>query len=197
MDAELEVKIASFWRWFGGEHMLLERELEGATWLSVQKLDRYVRALDERLRWDIGPGEDAPWMFVLSPNGQRELLEVTEAIMAHAPELPHWEFHAARPKRRWAEGRRRFDYDGIEVDADDWSYWLEPQGSFFEITWIVPDLDALHGVDPEALGQHLLECELGEKNRLRHFTGVNIASAAAWSTVLVAEPIGTLRARWP
>jgi hypothetical protein len=177
---ELEVKAGNFWRWFVENRKALEKELEGATWRSVQTLEMLIRALHEGLDWEIrAPGTSGCWTFALSPNGHRELLAIAEAIVAKAPDVPGWAFCAGRPPRNWKDGKRRLDYGAIEIDASGFEYVLTKHEGNFDIIWVVPDLSALKGVDSETLANHLVDCELGEKARLKRFRNITLVGSDA------------------
>jgi hypothetical protein len=193
MDA-FEGKVAEFWAWFVTEKSSLERELDGATWTLVSKLDRYVRQLDERLNWDIGPGDTCRWRLVISPGGERALLPLSEAIIARAPPLPGWELEAARPPRNWI-GPRQFEYDGVLIDAVEWQYALVPREELLDVVWVAPNLASTRDVNVEALGVFLLECEVGEKARLERFGNIEIVVRGEADPALELHPIAKLRAQ--
>ena len=50
------------------------------------------------INWEIGP-DGRSKMFCFAINGKAELLRMTEAIIAQAPGIKGWRFHAAKPSR--------------------------------------------------------------------------------------------------
>ena len=96
--------------------------------------------------WEIGPGKDRPYYFLISPNGDKERLALSRQIIHHAPELPDWEFHAARPLREVELTFSLYDsmFRACEVDAHTWEFALAggPEEGI-EITIKAQDLDHL------------------------------------------------------
>jgi hypothetical protein len=94
-----QTRINEFWSWFCDVAEALAGNVENPTLLK--DFDGRVRDLDPKLSWEIGPGLSKPWQLVISPNLDRDLREEARAIVACAPVLPAWEFHAARQPKKW------------------------------------------------------------------------------------------------
>src|SRR5690606_8077079 len=98
--------------------------------------------------WEMGP-VDGRYYLTISPNGNEELLEVSEELIASAPELKRWNFYAAKPKKEWDLKFKVFDdfMTPHEVDASDWQYVWE-HGPSRKIT-ITVMANSIHHLDDE------------------------------------------------
>jgi hypothetical protein len=116
-----QTRINEFWSWFCDIAASLARNVENST--SLKELDIRVRDLDPKLSWEIGPGLSKPWQLVISPNLDRDLREEARAIVARAPVLPSWEFHAARQPKKW-HYKLELGVDKLLLDASGWTFVL-------------------------------------------------------------------------
>ncbi len=124
-------KIHDFWAWFATAAHRFEADEPEAD--AIAELDSRVAELGE-LVWELGPGIEAKYALVLSPDGDAELLPLSRALIAEAPALADWEFHPARPPKQW---KLRFSIEGehgqtTHVDARSWRYVLlkYPDGTY-------------------------------------------------------------------
>lgn len=89
--------IQRFWLWFS-EHrgefarLLDSREATRLAGLINEKLE----ALYPSLQWEMGPGIQKEFQFVISPGGKLDLRPMIRNIIGLAPQLPDWEFYASR-----------------------------------------------------------------------------------------------------
>jgi hypothetical protein len=149
-----------FWDWFRQVADVLAANVENAT--LIRELDRQVRSLDPKLSWEIGPGLSKPWQLVISPNLNRGLRETTREIVARAPLLPAWEFHAARQPKKW-HYRLELGGDKMPIDASAWTFILiqYPDGSH-EVLLKGKDLPPLSKSERWQAAAIALESILGE-----------------------------------
>ncbi len=119
-----QIRINNFWDWFRDAAGALAANVENPALLK--ELDSRVRDLDPKLSWEIGPGLSKSSQLVISPNLDRDLRETAREIVARAPFIPDWEFHAARQPKKW-------DYKlelpsgvggGLHLDASGWTFVL-------------------------------------------------------------------------
>jgi hypothetical protein len=118
-------KFEEFWKWFSSIAEQLSKDVENRS--LIKQLDEHVLSVDPRLSWEVGPGLSKPWQFVVSPNLDRELRAKTRAIVAQAPLLRNWEFHAARQAKKWdyhLEVGARAGEQLISLDASNWRFVL-------------------------------------------------------------------------
>ncbi len=117
----LQEKIDNFWKWF------IEHEEK----FRIITDPRNVREmLDNQILqfgpfyWEIGEGTEKPHTFIISPNGDKKLLDISLDIMDEAPDLPHWEFYGAKPSRDWDYTFEMYDNFVVKqkIDASEWEY---------------------------------------------------------------------------
>jgi hypothetical protein len=110
-------KFIDFWNWFAQHSNQLHSDKYDAKLLS--KLDETISSWN--FTWEIGPGLTKKNSLTISPTGDKELLEQTSKIIDSAPELEDWEFYSSKqPKENW----QKANFDGIKVDAENWTYVL-------------------------------------------------------------------------
>lgn len=167
------LRLRELWDWFTENVNKIE---------DVFKDKQFIDALDVRVQelgidsWEIGPGLKASGnkVLVLSPGGERELLELTSAMIGTAPDPEGWEFYSAKPPKAWEMHFFVRDKKGdkFEVDARGWRYCLYRRSSGYEIIIRAPDLAEL----PEELqliaAEILVEGEIGEAARLEHIESI-------------------------
>lgn len=90
--------IASFWRWWGDAAGPLHRAIQkGALDPWVEPISAAVRAIDDGLAWELGPGGRCHHHLAVSSEGDPTLRLVAERWLAQAPPADlTWEFHAAK-----------------------------------------------------------------------------------------------------
>ncbi|MEM9721926.1 MAG: hypothetical protein AAGA10_21855 [Bacteroidota bacterium] len=129
MISPLTDKIAHFWKWFvqmeGPIRSFFTEEEPVNRDLIVESMNN--RVLDFGIfTWEIGPGKDRPYYFLISPNGDKERLELSRKIIHQAPDLPNWEFLSARPIQEVELSFSIYDnmFRKCEVNAQQWEFAL-------------------------------------------------------------------------
>jgi hypothetical protein len=113
----LDKKFIDFWNWFAQNSNQLHSDTYDTTLLS--KLDETISSWG--FTWEVGPGLTKKNSLTISPTGDKELLEQTSKIIDSALELDDWEFYSSKqPKENWDKA----NFDGIKVDAANWTYVL-------------------------------------------------------------------------
>src|SRR5690606_8436200 len=95
---ELERKIDAFWSAFV-ERSDTMRELfaRRVEWDLPAFMNETLGAIDPALMWEYGPAvRGAGHRLVITPEVRKDLRPLVGAILARAPELDGWEFHAHR-----------------------------------------------------------------------------------------------------
>lgn len=160
-------KIEAFWRNFTEISRFLEDDLEQDEVLS--RLDKLVSELHGEVSWEVGPGEETDFSFVISPNGEAELLGFTRSVIALAPILPKWEFYYYRRKKKWnyvIELEEDNKFKSYEVS--NWGFIMFKGESGIEIS-IIPDESIELTEDQKwQTGMIILESILGEKVVIEH-----------------------------
>lgn len=90
--------IAAFWSWWAGSSARVASAIEsGAAESVVSEISDAVQAIDDKLAWELAPGQTARHAFVVSAEGDLAVRPVALAWRAAAPSSDGtWEFHAAR-----------------------------------------------------------------------------------------------------
>src|ERR1700682_286265 len=156
--------IGKFWNRFANAASKIAANPEDQTLLAT--LDSLVVAIHPDIAWEIGPGKNAEWQLVISPDVHADLLPLTEAIVSKAPHLPNWEFYPYRQPKEW---NYRFELqhdDGhsTPIDARNWRYVLlrYPDGGT-EILLHGDNVDHLSETERNQAAALLLQGVLGEK----------------------------------
>jgi hypothetical protein len=115
--------VLEFWAWFASIADDLADDFMNEALQDA--LDARLGRLGE-VAWELGPGATAENALAISPDGDPDLLPLTQRIVAMAPELRRWEFHPARPAR--SESMEFLigtsGDDEIAIDARSWRYVL-------------------------------------------------------------------------
>lgn len=169
-------QIRDFWDWFANHAPEFGDTFQNEALL--RQLDVLVAELGN-FAWEVGPGEMEENAFVLSPAGNRNLLEVTEAIVAMAPAVPRWEFHPAKPAKHWVPHFQLKDVNDslIEIDATDWNcVLLEYDDGMREILIHAPSLNGISEDHKQWAIEIAVESLLGERRRLVAIDEVTLVS---------------------
>jgi hypothetical protein len=120
-----KIKIEEFWSWFGTVALSLAANVENP--LLLQELDRRVLELDSDVSWEIGPGANELWQFVISPNLDLQVMPKAQEIISFAPVLKGWEFYPGRRPKDWDFKLNMERSDGrvaLHLDASEWEFVL-------------------------------------------------------------------------
>ncbi len=169
-----QIQIREFWTWFARHASEFGNTFENKALL--QQLDELVTGLGD-FAWEVGPGNTEENSFALSPAGNRELLAVTKAIVDVAPNVPGWEFHSAKPAKRWEPRFELHDANGepFEVDATDWHCaLLEYADGAHEVLVEAPNLGSLPEDYKRWAAEIALDSLLGERRRLEAIDEVTV-----------------------
>ena len=97
-DLTLE-RIDDWWRAFAAEvPRLRDFFRRHDPWDLAGWMQKHLGAIDERIMWEFGPSTGAGdgHRLVLTPEAERQLRPLVEAVLVRAPALAGWEFHAHR-----------------------------------------------------------------------------------------------------
>lgn len=161
-----DAKIAAFWRWFQTIADDLATNFENERLLA--ELDDRVSQLGDVL-WEIGPGKTQENALVITPDGSKDWLPVTQHIVEQAPRISGWEFESARPPRDWDMQFSMEGADGthLDIDARPWRYVLfKYPDNTFDIVLEQNNLRSLSHDDRYAAAVVLLDGILGERRRM-------------------------------
>ncbi len=176
-------KIEAFWRWFVQNNSFIQNSIQNESAKDratvVEQMNNYILDLG-LFTWDLGLNDENTWFLTISPNGDSELLEISQRIMEDAPTHLDWEFHASKPAKNW--NRIFFVYnehmDEIEIDANDWEFVATQAGGGKITLWL--EAKNIQTLDTETADQaaHLfLVNEIGELAKITQLKDVKIVSA--------------------
>ena len=171
-----ELQIREFWEWFSEVRHKLEdnfrnNELQAEVSQKVSSLGKYG--------WELGPGTEKRFSFVISPNGNADVLKETKEIINHAPLLSEWEFHAATPPKSWNEPvfKIRGSKGEYKIDASKWEYVLfQFPDNTFDIILRAPQIIKLNEKEKYTAAHILLQGILGEEVFIVHIVDIEIVS---------------------
>jgi hypothetical protein len=195
-------KLERFWQWFVQHEQLIRRAIEEE---SVEHQVTIKEQLDNlildfgMLTWDLGLDENSEWFFTLSPNGDSDLLIVTEQIIEEAPTYLGWKFHASRPAKAWDRKFTIYDHEMEiqEIDASSWHYvaFLDSKNKI-ELILEVGDLPFEEEIIERAANL-FLNNEIGERLLITDISTIQIVSelepedaAAKYSITGMKEHLG-------
>ncbi|MBK9266188.1 MAG: hypothetical protein IPM54_41170 [Polyangiaceae bacterium] len=184
-----DAKIVEFWRWFQTIANDLAANFENERLLV--ELDERVSELGDVL-WELGPGKTEENALVITPDGSKDWLPVTQHIVELAPRIAGWEFQSARLPRDWD---MQFSIESaggthLDIDARPWRYVLfkYPDDTFD----IVLEQNNLHSVsddDRYAAAVVLLDGTLGERRRLALLGGIEAVETFSADLARKANPM--------
>jgi hypothetical protein len=194
-----EDKLELLWRWFVQNEYLIKNAIEQE--LSIEQeylIDQLNNLILEfgRLTWDIGMDEQNNWFFTISPNGNQDLVELTEHIIEAAPRHLDWIFYAGKPQKNWERTFSLYDHemDVVEIDANSWYYvaFLEADGT----VELIIEANNIKHLDPETIeiaGNLFLVHELGEKMSLQIVSKVTLVPQLNPDDAASKYPIADLK----
>lgn len=120
MSAQREA-IEEFWRWWSSAAGAFDAAFEqkqGVEPALITALTAHVAAIDDRLDWEFGPGEQSRHHLCLSSKGDPELRVIVERWLRAAPASDGvWEFYGAR--RANPHGGLQLEIAGHKIALDE------------------------------------------------------------------------------
>jgi len=175
-----EDKIMKFWRWFVKSEKLIKDCIENESSTDreyvVDQLNEHILNIGT-FAWDIGLNEDNFWFLTISPNGDRDLFEISQEIMGLAPTHLDWSFYSSKPAKNWD---RKFsvynDYlDVVEVDASPWNYiCFEEDDGRIELIIEAKNIQNLDSETALSAANQFVTNEIGEELKIQRIASVEI-----------------------
>ncbi len=119
----MENNIEIFWNWFTLNKELLSPEV--VTEEQIDVLDSKIQSMGD-FSWEIGYDENEGKNFlVISPEGDKDMLEKTYEIINLAPKNINWVFYPFKQPKKWELIFDLFIEDEeVRFDAKNWEYIL-------------------------------------------------------------------------
>ena len=180
MKEKDQLRIESFWTWFVSNEQKIKDVIQQG---SGNEKELLVNALDNQIlafglfKWEIGPGDNRPFFFTISPNGSEELLQISTAIIDAAPYLSDWDFYPALPVKAHQLQFTLFDdfLTEHEIDATTWKAVLNPH--FSRKVEIMIEAGNISHLAPETLleaGDIATTHLLGESLKITHVKKIEV-----------------------
>ena len=169
----LKNKINHFWQWFI-KHEKQFRKISDPV-ATRELLDNQVLQFGV-FSWEIGKGQGKPHSFTISPNGNAKMLRRSEAIIGEAPELPDWDFFAAKPPQDWNFTFEMYDSFMLKqtVDAAEWEFIFElTDDRKLEVFFYAENIDFLDADDKRSAADFVLNQIIGEMDKIYFIESVS------------------------
>lgn len=196
-NPQLIDQIEAFWNWFEIHNELLKEvvlaDQHSKTEFVVQSLNQHVVGMG-KIKWEIGNPASGQFNFILSPNGDKDLLKITKKIIDTAPAVESWTFDHAYP----ATGKPTLQiYDQNmeihEVDSNPWKVVIvDLPDNHFDLTIAAENLFHLDGDTQIVAVDLILNALLGEERKINHIAGFEIVEALDAEEAQVAIPMSNL-----
>lgn len=175
--------ILKFWQWFVKNEKTIKEciENENSEYREyvVEQMNEHILSLGV-LTWDIGLNDDENWFLTLSPNGDHDMLKVSQKIMIDAPEHMDWLFYASRPAKKWNRQFNVYDdnMDEIFIDASFWHYIVfEEEEGKLDLVIEAKNIAQLDPMVVETAAEQFLIQELGEFIWIQNIASLEIVPA--------------------
>ncbi len=166
-------EIADFWDWFEANEETFRAILYRGTEEEQKQLKN---DFDEKVlsfghfTWELNAGKKKSYEFLISPNREFELLQISKKIMATAPESEDWEFGYAKQKVKYIEPFKIYD-ESLDPHLINSSSWLfRSQGSSLEIH--APSLPKMDSETEEHVLDLVATAAFGEEYRILTITEI-------------------------
>jgi len=169
----LKNKIDHFWQWFV-KHEKQFRKISDPV-ATRELLDNQVLQFGI-FSWEIGEGQRKPHSFTISPNGDPKMLRRSEAIVGEAPDLPDWEFFAAKPAEDWDFIFKMFDSTMLQqtINAAEWKYILRMEDDRkLNVLLYAENIDFLEEDDKVSAADFVLNQTIGEMDKIYYIDAVS------------------------
>jgi hypothetical protein len=163
-------EILNFWSWFSKNSNSLQSDSYDQNILD--ELDNIISNWD--LGWEIGPGLSKENSLTISPNGNKNLLDITNGIIDKAPMLDNWDFYSTKQSKENWHLARLVGTD-FEIDASNWKYvLLKYEDGKVEILIKADTLSDLDKETKELAVDLILTNLLGEKLKIQKIDFINV-----------------------
>ena len=191
----MEAKIREFWDWF----IIHERKFR-----EVEDPEKVVNMLNDRVldfgffRWELGEGTYKPHRFIISPNGDRQRLQLSKQIMALAPIMPDWEFFPFKPPGEWDYTFSMYDAAMMlqTFNAANWRCLIETDADHrIKVILCGENLWRLDPDDLPAAANLVVTNIVGEEFRIYHIRDIELYEELDEEDAEQSFPISELRDR--
>lgn len=170
-----------FWHWFELNESRILGLFSNADTNLMEEITMRLKLLDKQLVWEIGPSQNKGQFFAISPNGDRNKLNITRDLILSAYESKIWDFFPAKPKKVW---KRKVEQNKNDVfDFNEWKYHLKAFNNreFFDVYFVPPPKHSENKNDLKMMKVFAVS-ELGEELYLKIIGDVSIDWNASYDS---------------
>ena len=175
---QLTEKIESFWEWFQKmepQYRKFFTDEPVNTELLVEAMNN--RVLDfGQFKWEMREGKQGVLQFIISPNGDYDLFEISKQIIRHQPSHLNWEFLPALPPQKTDYKFKMYDQAMhlIDVDGSNWQCVLEKEDDLVIAIFEISNLINLEFDSQIEAAEILLKKIIGEEKFIEHIGGLEV-----------------------
>jgi hypothetical protein len=166
-----------FWNWFEANEAeiydmavsILRREVDTKAIPQLpgwKNLGRQLRRVHPGLVFEVGHVDPTVLEFLISADGNPNLIHCTKELVAQAPPLPRWKVVAFRQPEKTLDGVFKIFLDGEEreISLEEIKVTLgQLNHGRFDVNFYVPHFDKAEGADDPFIW-HALDASVGEYN---------------------------------
>jgi len=162
-------KCDAFWNWVEFDSGIVQNgQLDERNYAT---LDEWVSGLSIP-DWEIGPDHAEDQYLALSPNGDLDILKLTDIVVSRAPKISGWKFYSGRPKKNW-DGKFIWSIHRETIDINGWkALVLRYPDNIYEIIFLAMNFDNFSENEILALIKFIAMSELGEEKFIKKVCGV-------------------------
>ena len=191
--------IIRFWQWFVKNESTIKECIENDRsehrQYVVDQMNEHILNLGV-LTWDIGLNDDENWFLTLSPNGNQDMLKVSQRIIADAPEHMDWLFYASKPAKNWNRKFTIYDnaLDEAFIDASQWHYVVfEEEDGTLELVLEGQNITHLDPEVAETAAEQFVIQELGEVTWILRISSIVIVPVLESEYEATKTPVSELK----
>ena len=188
-----------FWQWFVKNEKTIKECIENDRsehrQYVVDQMNEHILSLGV-LTWDIGLNDDENWFLTLSPNGNQDMLNVSQKIMAVAPEHMDWLFYASKPAKNWNRQFTVYDnaLDETSIDASEWHYVIfEDDDGTLELVIEAKNISQLDFETAETAVEQFVIQEVGEVTWITRISSLEFVHTLEIEFETTKSPVSDLK----
>ncbi len=192
-------KIENLWAWFSKNEQRIRDYIGNESAIErdyiVEHLDNLILDLGV-FRWEIGPGFNKEWFLTISPNGDKDLMEISKNIIAAAPDLAEWEYNFSRPAKDWDLKFNLYDENMTEqeVNASSWQFVaLQNADGLIDLILQANNIGHLDSDTARTAADLVVVNEIGEETKILNILSINIVDQLEKSHDARKTEIGHLK----
>lgn len=178
MKNDLSGKIDAFWQWFEKmepQYRKFFTEETANTELLIEAMNN--RVLDfGQFKWEMREGKQGVLQFIISPNCDHELFEISKEIVQQQPRMDKWVFLPALPPQKTDFQFEMYDHAMrlISIDGTKWRFVLEEIDDVVEVVFEISNLQNIEIDTQIEAAENLLKKIIGEEQFIDKIGGLEV-----------------------